>query len=82
MQNVLGLMRSMYTTIVMEEDASFLRYGYLSTDNAATIREEVPKLCNELRPHALNLVTSFGIPDAFLGPIAFNWLEANAWSSL
>ncbi|GJY05039.1 acyl-coenzyme A oxidase 3, peroxisomal-like protein [Tanacetum coccineum] len=82
LKNVLGLMRSMYTTIVMEEDASFLRYGYLSTDNAATVREEVPKLCSELRPHALNLVTSFGIPDAFLGPIAFNWLEANTWSSL
>ena len=82
MQNVLGLMRSMYTTIVMEEDVSFLRYGYLSTYNAAIVRKEVLKLCNELRPYALDLVTSFGIPDAFLGPIAFNWLDANAWSSL
>ncbi|GMJ09893.1 acyl-CoA oxidase 6 [Hibiscus trionum] len=36
----------------------------------------------ELRPHALALVASFGIPDAFLSPIAFNWLEANSWSSV
>ncbi|KAI3796374.1 hypothetical protein L1987_39044 [Smallanthus sonchifolius] len=80
LKNVLGLLRSMYTTIVMEEDASFLRYGYLSTDNAAVVRKEVLKLCSELRPHALALVTSFGIPDALLGPIAFNWIDANAWS--
>nr|XP_043624333.1 acyl-coenzyme A oxidase 3, peroxisomal [Erigeron canadensis] len=82
LKNILGLMRSMYTTIVMEEDASFLRYGYLSTANAAVVRKEVPKLCSELRPHALSLVSSFGIPDAFLAPIAFNWVDANAWSSV
>ncbi|KAL8227766.1 hypothetical protein R6Q57_015350 [Mikania cordata] len=82
LKDVLGLMRSMYTTIVMEEDASFLRYGYLSTDNAVVVRKEVLKLCSELRPHVLALVTSFGIPDAVLGPIAFNWIDANAWSSV
>ncbi|XP_071735800.1 acyl-coenzyme A oxidase 3, peroxisomal-like [Rutidosis leptorrhynchoides] len=82
LKNVLSLMRSMYTTIVMEEDASFLRYGYLSMDNAAVVRKQVLKLCSELRPHALFLVTSFGIPDALLGPIAFNWLDTNAWSSV
>ncbi|KAJ0683020.1 putative acyl-CoA oxidase [Helianthus annuus] len=82
LKDVLGLLRSMYTTIVMEEDASFLRYGYLSTDNAAVVRKEVLKLCSEVRPHALALVTSFGIPDALLGPIAFNWIDANAWSSV
>ncbi|KAJ0435576.1 putative acyl-CoA oxidase [Helianthus annuus] len=82
LKSILGLMRSMYTTIVLEEDASFLRYGYLSTDNAAVVRKEVRKLCSELRPHALSLVSSFGIPDAFLAPIAFNWVDANAWSSV
>ena len=64
----------------MEEDPSFLRYGYHSRDSVGDVRREVSKLCIELRPHALTLVTSFGIPDAFLGPIAFNWIEANAWS--
>lgn len=82
LQNALGLVRSMYALFTVDEDAAFLRYGYLSTDNAATIRKEVAKLCSELRPHALALVNSFGIPDAFLSPIAFNWIDANAWSSI
>ncbi|XP_055807401.1 acyl-coenzyme A oxidase 3, peroxisomal-like isoform X1 [Solanum dulcamara] len=80
LKNVLDLVRSMYTLVTLEEDAAFLRYGYLSTDNAAMVRKEVAKLCSELRPHALSLVSSFGLPDAFLSPIAFNWVEANAWS--
>ena len=72
----------MYVTTTLEEDAAFLRYGYLSTDNAAVVRKEVTKLCGELRPHALALVKSFGIPDAFLSPIAFDWVQANSWSAV
>ncbi|KAK4723567.1 hypothetical protein R3W88_026346 [Solanum pinnatisectum] len=79
--NVLDLIRSMHVLVTLEEDAAFLRYGYLSMDNAAIVRKEVAKLCSERRPHALSLVSSFGLPDAFLSPIAFNWVEANAWSS-
>ncbi|GFS34770.1 acyl-CoA oxidase 3 [Actinidia rufa] len=82
LKNVLGLLRSMYALISLEEDASFLRYGYLSPDHAAAVRKEVATLCSELRPHALFLVSSFGIPDAFLAPIAYNWIEANSWSSV
>ncbi|CAA7026439.1 unnamed protein product [Microthlaspi erraticum] len=81
-KDVLGLVRSMYALVSLEEDPSMLRYGYLSRENVGDVRREVSKLCGELRPHALALVTSFGIPDAFLGPIAFNWVEANAWSSV
>ncbi|KAK1568233.1 hypothetical protein Q3G72_021990 [Acer saccharum] len=81
LKNVVGLLRSMYALICLEEDAAFLRYGYLSMDNAAAVRKEVMKLCSELRPHALALVSSFGIPDAFLSPIAFDWIDANSWSS-
>ncbi|XP_059663214.1 acyl-coenzyme A oxidase 3, peroxisomal-like [Cornus florida] len=80
LKNMLGLLRSMYVMISLEEDAAFLRYGYLSTDSAAAVRKEVTKLCSELRPHALTLVSSFGLPDAFLSPIAFNWVEANSRS--
>ncbi|KAJ4846940.1 hypothetical protein Tsubulata_011499, partial [Turnera subulata] len=65
----------------IKEDDTFMRYGHLSAKNAATVREEVTKLCSELRPHALALVSSFGIPDSFLAPIAFDWVEANSWSS-
>ncbi|AEE74442.1 putative acyl-coenzyme A oxidase [Arabidopsis thaliana] len=81
-KDVLGLVRSMYALISLEEDPSLLRYGYLSQDNVGDVRREVSKLCGELRPHALALVTSFGIPDSFLSPIAFNWVEANTWSSV
>ena len=70
----------MHVLIILEEDASFLRYGYLSPDNAAGISKKVTILYSELRPHALALVSSFGIPDAFLSPIAFNWIDANSWS--
>ncbi|QCD86232.1 acyl-coenzyme A oxidase 3, peroxisomal-like [Vigna unguiculata] len=81
LKNVLGLLRSLYAVISVDEDATFLRYGYLSTENASAVRKEVPKLCAELRPHALALVSSFGIPDAFLSPIAYNWVDSNSWSS-
>ncbi|KAK2973266.1 hypothetical protein RJ640_001922 [Escallonia rubra] len=82
LKNILGLLRTTYALITMEEDAAFLRYGFLSRENAAAVRKEVGKLCSELRPHALALVSSFGIPDAFLSPIAFNWVAANSWSSV
>lgn len=81
-KDVLAVLRSLYALIVLEEDASFLRYGYLSTENAAAIRQEVMRLCSEVRPRALPLVSSFGIPDAFLSPIAFDWIDANSWSSV
>lgn len=72
----------MYALVCLEEDPSFLRYGYLLVDNITAVRKEVSKLCSELRPHALALVDSFGIPAAFLSPIAFDWIEANSWSSV
>ncbi|XVE49994.1 hypothetical protein DITRI_Ditri01bG0126600 [Diplodiscus trichospermus] len=81
LKDVLGMLRSSYALTCLE-DVSFLRYGYLSIDNAATVRREITKICSELRPHALALVSSFGIPDAFLSPIAFNWIDANSWSEV
>ncbi|XP_073140081.1 acyl-coenzyme A oxidase 3, peroxisomal-like [Henckelia pumila] len=82
LKKILGLMRSMYVLVTIDEDAAFLRYGYLSTEHAATIRKEVLKLCSEIRPHALASVTAFGIPDAFLSPIAFDWVAANSWTTV
>ncbi|XP_017637599.1 acyl-coenzyme A oxidase 3, peroxisomal-like [Gossypium arboreum] len=80
LKDVLGLLRSLYALNCLE-DGAYLRYGYLSVENAATVRREITKICSELRPHALALVSSFGIPDAYLSPIAFNWIDANSWSS-
>ncbi|ERN14015.1 hypothetical protein AMTRI_Chr01g133320 [Amborella trichopoda] len=82
LKNVLGLLRTMYAVVTIEEDASFLQYGYLSSANSITIRKELMKLCSELRPHSLALVSSFGIPDAYLSPIAFDWIVANSWASV
>lgn len=81
LKNVLSLLRSLYVLVTLDEDPAFLRYGYLSTENAATVRKEVTNLCSEIRPQALALVSSFGIPDAFLSPIAFDWVAANSWSA-
>ncbi|KAI3989340.1 hypothetical protein MKX01_026923 [Papaver californicum] len=80
LKRVFGLLRSMYALISIKEDISFLRYGYLSPDKDAAVRKEVTKLCSELRPHTLSVVKSLGIPDAFLSPIAFDWVAANTWS--
>lgn len=82
LKDVLSLLRSMYAMVSIEEDASFLRYGYLSQNNAAAIRKEFTKMIGELRPHALQIVKSFGIPDSFLTPLAFDWVEANSWKAL
>ncbi|RCV21652.1 hypothetical protein SETIT_4G154600v2 [Setaria italica] len=81
LKELLGLLRSLYVMVSIDESASFLRYGYLSRGNVAGVRKEVLKLCSELRPHALAVVSSFGIPDAFLSPLAFDWIEANALST-
>ncbi|KAK9689791.1 hypothetical protein RND81_09G081300 [Saponaria officinalis] len=82
LKDILALLRTTYALITLEEDVSFLRYGYLTIENADVVRKEVIKLCTELRPHALALVSSFGIPDAFLSPLAFDWVDANAWCSV
>ncbi|KAK1286389.1 Acyl-coenzyme A oxidase 3, peroxisomal [Acorus calamus] len=56
LKKLLGLLRSMYALVSIEEDSVFLRYGYLSPSNVATVIKEVANLCSELRPHALSLV--------------------------
>lgn len=81
LKDVLELLRSMYALVSIEEDSSFLQYGCLSLEIFATVRKEVMKLCSDLRPHALGVVSSFGIPDSFLSPIAFDWVESNSWGT-
>lgn len=81
LKDVLSTLRSLYALTSLE-DITFLQYGFLTVDNAAAVRREISKICSELRPHALALVSSFGIPEAFLSPLAFDWIEANSWSSV
>ncbi|CAA6673927.1 unnamed protein product [Spirodela intermedia] len=81
-KEVLGLLRTTYALIIIEEDASFLRYGFLTPGGATVVsgEERGGALCGELRPHALSIVTSFGIPPSLLSPLAFDWVEANSWA--
>jgi len=82
MKEVLELIRSLYVLSSTDEAPVFLRYGYLSPKQSQLIRTQVATLCGELRPQALALVDAFGIPEPFLGPIAFDWVEYNSWSNV
>jgi acyl-CoA oxidase len=81
-KEVLGLLRSLYVLSAADEGPVFLRYGYLLPNQSQLISTEVASLCGELRPQAVNLVDAFGIPQAFLGPIAFDWVEYNSWNNV
>ena len=49
----------------------FLEHNYIEAGKAKAIRDVVNKLCREVRPQAVPLVDSFGIPDEILAaPIA------------
>jgi acyl-CoA oxidase len=82
LKDVLGLLRTLYMLSAVDEGPAFLRYGYLSPAQSQLIAEEVSALCAELRPQALNLVNSFGIPQSLLGPIASDWIEYNSWENV
>jgi acyl-CoA oxidase len=44
----------------------FLEKGYFESVKAGAVREQVNRLLEEIRPHAVPLVDAFGIPDALL----------------
>eukprot|EP00250_Pteridium_aquilinum_P020088 c24697_g4_i1 orf=444-797(+) len=71
----LGLLRSLYALSCIEENPIFLRYGYVNSKQSQAIQHEVLGLCARIRPQALALVDSFGIPKPLLGPLAFDWIE-------
>ncbi|KAI5077659.1 hypothetical protein GOP47_0007483 [Adiantum capillus-veneris] len=75
----LGLLRSLYALSVFEEYPVFLRNGYVTPKQSQAIQQEVTGLCARIRPHALALVESFGIPKPLLGSLAFDWINHNAW---
>lgn len=69
---VLTRLRDLYALTVMERDrAWWLEHGFFDGDTGKAVQREVNVLCGQLRPAALGLVESFGIPDALLrAPIA------------
>ena len=69
---VLTHLRDLYALSVMERDRGWwLEHGFFDGDTGKAVQKEVNVLCGQLRPAALGLVESFGIPDALLrAPIA------------
>jgi acyl-CoA oxidase len=78
---VVDLLRSLTALAIVDEDPVFLRYGYLSPEQSQVVHKEVAALCSDVRPHTLGLVQSFGIPQHLLGPIAFDWIQYNAYQA-
>ena len=70
--DVLTHLRDLYALSVMERDRGWwLEHGFFDGDTGKAVQKEVNVLCGQLRPAALGLVESFGIPDALLrAPIA------------
>ena len=77
---VLSRLRDLYALTVMERDRGWwLEHGFIDGDTGKAVQREVNVLCGQLRPAALGLVQSFGIPDALLrAPIAVAPQEGGA----
>ena len=57
----------LYVLSTVEEDrAWFLEHERLNSRRAKTVTEAVNALCRQIRPHAVDLVEAFGIPDRWL----------------
>jgi len=63
----LNLLCDLYALSEIERDrAWWMEHGRLSTERAKAITRAVDTLCRDLRPHAVTLVTAFGVPDELL----------------
>lgn len=45
------------------------------------IKNTMRDLCGAMKPHAVDMVDSFGVPDFLLGEIGNDWLQSNACPS-
>jgi hypothetical protein len=75
-----------FTCVSFATEVEFLcssvsRYGHLTPEQSQVVHKEVAALCADVRPHTLGLVQSFGIPQHLLGPIAFDWIQYNAYQA-
>ncbi len=66
-RDLLSDLASLHALAEIERDrAWWMEHGRLSTERAKTITRTVDTLCRDLRPHAVTLVTAFGVPDELL----------------
>lgn len=82
LKKILQLITSVYALTTVDEDVVFLRYEYISAKQSQQIHKELAVLCMDLRPQALGLVEALGLPSHMLGPIAYDWVEFNAWRNV
>jgi acyl-CoA oxidase len=62
-RTVLHALCDLFALAMIEEDrAWFLEHGRLSSERSKAVTAAVEQLCRQLRPHAEDLVDSFGIP--------------------
>lgn len=67
-KELLGQVCDLYALSVIEEDkAWFIEHRYLSTERSKAVTRGINERCKSLRPHALELVEGFGVPDQLLG---------------
>lgn len=66
-KSILDKLRALYGLDELADSrAWFLEEGYFDGGKAKAIREEVLRLCKEIKPETGGLVDGFGIPDALL----------------
>lgn len=80
--NILSLCGALHVADLVDKQAVFLRNGTLTVKDAQTIHKHVLGLCQELRPHVLHMLDSFGYPPHLLAPIAFDYVSHNSRSRL
>jgi acyl-CoA oxidase len=68
---------TLYSLWRMDQNAGwFMVNGYFTAEIVQGIQAKINELCTELLPHSISLVDSFGVPNHFLGPIAFeDWVK-------
>jgi acyl-CoA oxidase len=73
LRHILARLAALYSLSRLEAGAAwYLESGYMEAAKTRAIRNSVNDLCRELRPLALALADSFGIPPTLLdaGPVA------------
>jgi acyl-CoA oxidase len=66
-RRTLGLLCDLFAMSAIEADrAWFMEHGRLSAARAKAVTAMVDELCRRLRPHAVDLVDAFGVPDELL----------------
>lgn len=66
--DLLGDLCDLYALTVIEEDkAWFMEHRHLSVERAKAVTRGINERCRTLRPHALELVEGFAVPESTLG---------------